>query len=538
MVVDGSRHTVESRPQVTNSGDRPKKDGPSTNGFSPLLFLILSVPVPPNNAAISDKGQVAGLNQAAPLADSQLSIESMHSDGSAICGENGVQAEDQRGAPNAEFSLITDSAPSYPGALSDRPLAAETKPNRNDGPSSVFQSVTGRDEISNSRVAGEAPATANFVPSHPGVWSDKPLATDSNAKPSDRLCGIFQPVTDGNEEPGPAQNPGPNISVEQTAAASEAAQAGVPRMRPSEVVDTPDGASHLRNTGVGDDQKQLLIALDPAVGKARKVSVAAVEEVSGKSEVQSGKEIVRDLVVAKDNPDGVGADSANDHSQNTLETKEEQQRYSGSSVSAKTSNGEFNILVGDKAPHETSEMSRDGAQRSNETATFIVRPTVLPEAASAAADVPANSWRPVVERVAGEMAGRIKLNKQDAIIQLDPPELGKIKIDLHVDGDKLQARILTQGHESQALIENHLQELRQALQANNLDLVDVRVQGGWHGASGDAMHGFPQPQQQQQQTGSQQEWSWASGNIADRNAVEAQPSTALTPDKGRVSMWA
>jgi flagellar hook-length control protein FliK len=165
----------------------------------------------------------------------------------------------------------------------------------------------------------------------------------------------------------------------------------------------------------------------------------------------------------------------------------------------------------------------------------MVSPTVLHKVASAAAEVPANAWRPVVERVAGEMAGRIKLNKQDAIIQLDPPELGKIKIDLHVDGDKLQARIFTEGHESQSLIENHLQELRQALQANNLDLVDVRVQGGWHGATGDAMHSFPQ---QQQQPSPQQEWGWASGNIADGDAVEAQLSKASTLDKGRVSMWA
>lgn len=536
MVLDGSRHTVESRPQVNTPGDRSKNDGSSTSEFLPLLCLMLSVPVPPNNAAISDKGQIAGSNQAAPLADSQLSIEPMHSDGAVIRGENGVQAENQRAAANAELPIMTDSAPSNPGVLSDQPLAAEIKPELNGVPGSMVQSATGRDEISYSRVMGESPAITNLVANPQGILSDQPLAANSHAKRSDRLGGIFQPVTDGKEKPGPAQDPGQNIHLNQTGAASEAAQADVPVTRLSEVVDKSNAASHLQNTGIGVDPKKLLIALDPAVGKARKVSVAAVQGVRGKSEAQSGKEMARDPMAAQNNPDDVGTDSTDDRSQNTLEPKEEQQLYSGNSASAKTSNGEFNNLIGDKTPHETPEMSRDGAQRSNETVMLIARPTVLPEAASTAADVPANSWRPVVERVAEEMAGRIKFNKQDAIIQLDPPELGKIKIDLHVDGDKIQARIFTEGHDSQSLIENHLQELRQALQANNLDLVDVRVQGGWHGTSGDATHGFPQ--QQQQQPSPQQEWGWASGNIADGDAGEALPSKALTPDKGRVSMWA
>ena len=535
MVLDGSRHTVESRPQVNTPGDRSKNDGSSTSEFLPLLSLMLSVPAPPNNAAISDNGRVAGLNQAAPIADSQIS-ESMHSDGAIIGGENGVSAENQPAAANAQYASITDSAPSNPGVLSDQPLAAEIKPELNGVPGSMVQSATGRDEISYSRVMGESPAITNLVANPQGILSDQPLAANSHAKRSDRLGGIFQPVTDGKEKPGPAQDPGQNIHLNQTGAASEAAQADVPVTRLSEVVDKSNAASHLQNTGIGVDPKKLLIAVDPAVGKARKVSVAAVQGVRGKSEVQSGKEMARDPMVAQNNPDDVGTDSTNDRSQNTLEPKEEQQLYSGNSASVKTSNGEFNNLIGDKTPHETPEMSRDGAQRSNETVMLIARPTVLPEAASTAADVPANSWRPVVERVAEEMAGRIKFNKQDAIIQLDPPELGKIKIDLHVDGDKIQARIFTEGHDSQSLIENHLQELRQALQANNLDLVDVRVQGGWHGASGDAMHGFPQ--QQQQQPSPQQEWGWASGNIANGDAVEALPSKTLTPDKGRVSMWA
>lgn len=536
MVVDGTCHTVESRSQVNNPGDRSKKDDSSAGDFSPLLFLILSVPTQPNNVAIADKGRPAGLNQAAPVAVSQSSGESMQSNGAAIGGGIGVQAENQRSAPNADVAVVTNAPPGYVSAVSDEPSTPEIEPDLNGGASAMLQSATSRAEISPSRAAGESPAMTSGVVNHEGPLSDKTLEADPNAKSSDRLGAIFQPVINGIEEPGPAQKSHPNILLEQTPASSEAPQAGTPEMAPSKTVGTPNGGSQPTITKLGVDQKNLLIALDAGVGKAAKEPGAVVEAVGEKPETQPSKVDDRSPGVAKDVPDDGGADGATQHLQNTLDPKVGPQLDSGNSVSAKTSNGQFNASSGDKAPHEAPEMSRGGAPSPNQAVMFMARPTVLHEAASAAADVPANAWRPVVERVAEEIAGRVKFNKHDAIIQLDPPELGKIRIDLHVDGDKLQARIFTQGHESQSLIENHLQELRQTLQANNLDLVEVHVRGGWHGASGDAMQGFQQ--QQQQQTGSQQKWAWVSGNITGGDAVEALPGKPLTTDRGRVSMWA
>jgi flagellar hook-length control protein FliK len=565
MVVDGSRYTVESRPQVNTPGDRWKKDGSNASDFSPLLFLILSVSVPPNNAAISDKHQLASLNQALPLADSSLSIESMPSDGAAIGGENGVQAENQTAAGNTQIPVITNAAPSSPGVLSEQPLAADSNAKQSGRIGGIFQPVTnGNEEAGPAQNAGPNIPLEQSAAANAATQADVPKMAPSEAVdksdtasyPRDAGIGVDQKkllialdpasgqakkasVTAVAEVGGkPVQNAGPNIRLEQTVAASAATQADAPMIRPSEAVDKPDGASHLQNTEVGADQSKLLIAFDPVVGQARKRSVAGVEGVGGKSQAQSGKAFAHDPTVAQNNPDDVGTDSDNNQAQGSLEPKDGQQLYSGNDSSAKTSNGDFNTLVGDKTPHEAVEASRNGVPRSSETVTFGATPTVPHDAAPAAADVAANAWRPVVERVAEEMVGRIKMNKQDAIIHLDPPELGKIKIELHVDGDKLQARILTQGHESQSLIESHLQELRQALQANKLDLVDVRVQGSWHGAPGDAMQGFPQQQQQQPHSGTQQQWGWAAGTSADRDSVEALPSKALTPDKGRVSMWA
>lgn len=198
--------------------------------------------------------------------------------------------------------------------------------------------------------------------------------------------------------------------------------------------------------------------------------------------------------------------------------------------------GEMRSFSPDPKEREVSQAGRSLAQSLNESGNPMLKPTLPRDGAGPEADAPTSTWHPTIERVAGEIVGHIQINKREAILHLDPPELGKIKIDLHLNGDKLQAHIFAEAHEAQSLIENHMQELRQALQANNFDLVDVRVQGGWHQAMGDAMHGFPQ--QQQQQAAGQQERTWASGNGPEAEVVEPQSNHGSTSAPGRVSMWA
>jgi hypothetical protein len=143
-------------------------------------------------------------------------------------------------------------------------------------------------------------------------------------------------------------------------------------------------------------------------------------------------------------------------------------------------------------------------------------------------------WRPVIGQVAGEITGRMLLGNQEALLQLDPPELGKLRIDLYVEGDKLVAHILTESQESRELIENHLPELRQALGENRMELVDVRVdslscdgrggnsqQGARHGTSDDRQrHHFNDR---------------LPSDVADREPLEPSKPGC---DAGRVSVWA
>ena len=144
-------------------------------------------------------------------------------------------------------------------------------------------------------------------------------------------------------------------------------------------------------------------------------------------------------------------------------------------------------------------------------------------------------WSPVINQVAGGIAANVRQSKHEAVITLDPPELGSLKINLSLDGGKVEVHIIAEAHESRNLIENHLPELRQALQLHRLDLVDVRVDSGsWNATTGDLTHGF------QQEPHGRQEWGWnfESPLQTASEPAETQRPNAASPATGRVSMWA
>jgi hypothetical protein len=149
---------------------------------------------------------------------------------------------------------------------------------------------------------------------------------------------------------------------------------------------------------------------------------------------------------------------------------------------------------------------------------------------------PGAPWSPVLHQVAHEIASSVRIGKQEAIIQLDPPELGKIKINLRVDGDRIEARIITEENSAKVLIEKHLPELRQALEAGRVDLADVRVdQQSGASANSQGNQGFHDAPQYRRQQASGHAIA-ASEFLTDTAPAENSQRTAR--DKGRVSMWA
>jgi flagellar hook-length control protein FliK len=100
-----------------------------------------------------------------------------------------------------------------------------------------------------------------------------------------------------------------------------------------------------------------------------------------------------------------------------------------------------------------------------------------------AAPPPANAFSATIERLAAEISTHIRHNRHEVTMRLEPPELGNLRIELSLDGDRLQARVTAEIADARQLIEMHLPELRQALQAHKLDLVNVQVDlgGNWTG---------------------------------------------------------
>lgn len=145
------------------------------------------------------------------------------------------------------------------------------------------------------------------------------------------------------------------------------------------------------------------------------------------------------------------------------------------------------------------------------------------------------AWRPTVDRLADDIVSHIRVGARDAIIQLDPPELGKIKIDLRMDGDKLLAHIAADSPEAQSLLRNHLPELHRALQLQQVNLAEVRVaNGGGSGAAGDFAQNF------QQAPGQRQPRGWLGGGAQGEHSGANEPSRAqrFSNGNGRVSVWA
>ena len=183
--------------------------------------------------------------------------------------------------------------------------------------------------------------------------------------------------------------------------------------------------------------------------------------------------------------------------------------------------------------------SKDGWEHESHRSDPPLNPPILVSGTLARGDEirkaeeSAIPWRPVVERVAREIVDHLRVGKQAALLQLDPPELGKIKIDLRIEDGKLHASIVAAGQESQGLIESHLPELRQALLAGQIDVGELRVsQGEWHGngALAQDFHQSPQGRQEAPR-------GFASSGLGDE-AMAEHPAQPLRSADGRVSMWA
>ena len=133
------------------------------------------------------------------------------------------------------------------------------------------------------------------------------------------------------------------------------------------------------------------------------------------------------------------------------------------------------------------------------------------------------------------MAQSIRLRQDKAIIQLHPPELGHVKIELTVSGNNhVNASFVAEHPEVKSLIETHLAYLREQLSNNGFTLGECSVD-----ISGQNANGQQPPDYQDNLTPFGDPRMW--GVEVDNSAIsdEKTQSSKITPfgyPPGRVSL--
>lgn len=145
----------------------------------------------------------------------------------------------------------------------------------------------------------------------------------------------------------------------------------------------------------------------------------------------------------------------------------------------------------------------------------------------------AEMWQAVIEQVASGISASLRRSSQEARLQLEPPELGKLDIVLVLEGGRVHARIVAESADVGALIQTHLPELKHALQSQRLDLdaVQVEVQGGG-GERSNLSQGFQQDPRARAQGEAAALPQWVETE-AEEASRESPPGRT-----GGVSVWA
>lgn len=121
----------------------------------------------------------------------------------------------------------------------------------------------------------------------------------------------------------------------------------------------------------------------------------------------------------------------------------------------------------------TESLSADKQQPTPLAEISSLRPTAERLADAATLGAPA---RPALsaEQLADRMQQRVMLmvgqKFQQAFIRLDPPELGKLEIQIQRQDDKIQVVVMTQTPQARELMEQHLPKLKELLAQQGMDL--------------------------------------------------------------------
>lgn len=143
------------------------------------------------------------------------------------------------------------------------------------------------------------------------------------------------------------------------------------------------------------------------------------------------------------------------------------------------------------------------------------------------------NWQAVINQVSDGIVAKVQDNSREAHLQLSPPELGRLDIQIIVEGERVQAHIIAESKDVGTLIQSHLPELKQALQNHRLDLDTIRVDVQ---TNGENLNSSSQQFRQEARSSGQGRFTGGS-SVDDAEEDKARPLAPLQT-QGRISVWA
>jgi flagellar hook-length control protein FliK len=155
-----------------------------------------------------------------------------------------------------------------------------------------------------------------------------------------------------------------------------------------------------------------------------------------------------------------------------------------------------------------------------------------------------------MEQMVRFVQSRIGRDRSEAVLRLDPPELGSVRLHMHLRDNVLSLRVEPQTALAHALLSRDLDELRHNLEAAGIRLEHVELRpppAGTEPGQSDSSAFQPQPEarseQQQHMSPSEYERQGAHGRAADGTEPDGTAGTevgasAMVVTESRVNVWA
>ncbi|MEA3362552.1 MAG: flagellar hook-length control protein FliK [Thermodesulfobacteriota bacterium] len=116
----------------------------------------------------------------------------------------------------------------------------------------------------------------------------------------------------------------------------------------------------------------------------------------------------------------------------------------------------------------------------------------------------------IFDQVVTQISGSVNGESGRMVLRLQPAELGSLKLELMVEGDRIRANLHAQSHQVQDVLERNLPQLRNALAEQGLKIDQFQVNID---KNSDQQSQFENLAQQQQHKGSEKQPGWHQQNL-------------------------